>query len=61
MTNEITEQQAREFVHAKYDDLMFCPKCRKLLTGLHMMSGCYRGFIEKEVIKMTTRRKAQNQ
>lgn len=32
-------------ISKKYDDVMFCPKCGKLLTGLHEMSYCFRSYV----------------
>ena len=45
----------QEFVrkaHELYDDKMQCPKCHGLLTGLHMMSGCYQTFIRNAAYKL---------
>ena len=45
----------REFIdkaHEVYDGEMVCPKCRTLLTGLHMMSNCYQTFIRKAAYKL---------
>ena len=44
----MTIDEARAKAHQQYDDCMFCPRCSKLLTGLHMNSKCYLGWIEKE-------------
>lgn len=44
----MTIEDARAKAHQQYDDCMFCPGCSKLLTGLHMSSKCYLGWIEKK-------------
>lgn len=46
----MTIDEARAKVHQQYDDCMFCPRCSKLLTGLHMGSRCYTNWIERKVI-----------
>lgn len=47
---EYTFIDAKTEVKAKYDNNMFCPKCRRLLTGLHMQSRCYTGFVDKQAL-----------
>lgn len=32
-------------ISEKYDNVMFCPKCGKLLTGLHEQSYCFRSYV----------------
>lgn len=44
----MTIDEARAKAHQQYDDCMFCPRCSKLLTGLHMNSKCYLDWIEKK-------------
>lgn len=44
----MTIDDARAKAHLDYDDCIFCPGCSRLLTGLHMNSKCYLGWIEKK-------------
>lgn len=44
----MTIDEARAKAHQQYDDCMFCPKCSKLLTWLHMGSRCYTNWIERK-------------
>ena len=37
---------------AKYDNEMFCPVCRGLLTGLHERNKHFRDRVEREAAKM---------
>lgn len=53
--NQIPEHKREEFIkkaHLIYDDNTFCPKCKKLLTGLHMRSKCYLDFIKEVSYKL---------
>jgi hypothetical protein len=44
----MTIDDARAKAHLDYDDCIFCPGCSQFLTGLHMNSKCYLGWIEKK-------------
>ena len=53
--NEIPEEKRSMYIdraHSIYDSYQFCPKCKKLLTGLHMKSKCYLDFIKEEAYKL---------
>lgn len=44
----MTIDEARAKAHLDYDDCMFCPECSGFLSGYHMNSKCYLGWIEKK-------------
>ena len=44
----MTIEDARAKAHLDYDDCIFCPGCSGFLSGYHMNSKCYLGWIEKK-------------
>jgi hypothetical protein len=39
-------RRTREEVSAQYDDAIFCPKCGRLLTGMHTQSAHFQRYID---------------
>lgn len=53
--NQIPEHEREYYLekaHLIYDENTFCPKCKQILTGLHMQSKCYSDFIKEEAYKL---------
>lgn len=50
--DEDLKQRFTKEAHEKYDEGVQCPKCKKLLTGMHMMSACYEKFIRQEAYNL---------
>jgi hypothetical protein len=46
-----TQEKAFLLAEAELDDVMFCPVCRKLLTGLHYHTRHVRDYIIKNAAK----------
>ena len=53
--NQIPEHEREYYLgkaHLIYDENTFCPKCKQILTGLHMQSKCYSDFIKEAAYKL---------
>lgn len=46
------QQEWRDKALEKYDNVMLCPVCRGLLTGLHERSAHFQKYLNKRAAKM---------
>jgi len=49
--------KTNEAIESEYENTMFCPKCGRLLTGLHMQSSCFRNYIAEKAARQILKKK----